>query len=195
MADISFSCPSCDQHIVGDAGLSRMSVVCPTCKATFTVPVAETEAVPSLAPQPEKSKHPSRPSWLFRKLSPFRSGRFITTAAVVCIFALPLSVVGYFRQKQLSLVSETCTLSPLRGKKLLNAEIQTWLDKSGAFPKISRYDDCCFYELKQQGIVLRFDTADKLTDILFTLDSTGFTDNTEETYPFGCLFDCLAKRS
>ena len=37
MADITFSCPRCDQHAVGDEALIGMSVECPTCSYHFTV--------------------------------------------------------------------------------------------------------------------------------------------------------------
>jgi DNA-directed RNA polymerase subunit RPC12/RpoP len=69
MAEIKFSCPTCQQHIEADAGYAGMQIACPACKSAMTVPgtpvapaAAPSIPAPAYTPPPPPSAAPARAS-------------------------------------------------------------------------------------------------------------------------------------
>jgi len=58
-------------------------------------------------------------------------------------------------------------LSSSLGKAAHSPEIEALVSKIGASPKISKYDDCYFYNFKSQGISLRFEKATGTLSAIF----------------------------
>ncbi|MEN6433581.1 MAG: hypothetical protein ABFD06_12070 [Smithella sp.] len=72
--------------------------------------------------------------------------------------------------------NDTMTLSSMLDKNINGDEIQRWLSKVGDSPAINKFAGICFfYDFKQKGISLRFDTNGTLTDIfLYSEGADGF---------------------
>src|SRR5580704_9464544 len=57
MADITFECPECKQHLVIDAEESGAEIKCPTCSRSITVPSTPPAELPGSTPPSIKNEH------------------------------------------------------------------------------------------------------------------------------------------
>src|SRR5438445_532281 len=55
MAEFTFACPGCGQHIVGDEAWGGQQMQCPTCRCELIVPQLQPAAAPTITPPPPRS--------------------------------------------------------------------------------------------------------------------------------------------
>jgi hypothetical protein len=86
-SDVTFSCPSCGQHIAIDEAYRGHQVQCPTCQVGITVPVSR----PATPPPPPPVIIPQPPIPMAR---PARKNTWAQTKISMGVAALVLSLIG-----------------------------------------------------------------------------------------------------